>query len=349
MVGIKDVAARAGVSPATASRALNGHLHISPAKRAAVLQAAEALGYRPDAVSTAVPRKRDKTVGVLLARQGSPFGATLHRAIEATLAAEGYLAMVCSTHTEPERENAYVRRLLDIELGGVIIRPSSSLALAARNAARFERAGVPVVFVETAPPTRKCSQVTTDNYAGGREAIQHLYDLGHRNIGILVKGWDQRAHGGRPGFMRVSGALDAARDLDIADRIAISSDMPGERFDFGRRAMRQLLIDTRGLTAVFATTDMIGLGAISCLHEEGMDVPRDMSVLSFDGLPLGEMALPALSTMSQRIEMMGQTAARLLIDHMTGRMKRPCQIVLQPRLTLRESVAPHSLSRSIQY
>lgn len=349
MARIKDVAARAGVSPATASRVLNGHVHISPAKREAVIQAARLLGYRTDLLEASLPRKGDKTVGVLLARQGSPFGSTLHRAIEGTLAAEGYLAMVCSTHTEPERENAYVRRLLDMELGGVIIRPSSSLALAARNAARFERAGVPVVFVETAPQSKRCTHVTTDNEAGGREAINYLYDMGHRNIGILAKGWDRRAGGGRPGFMRVSGALDAARELGIGDRIAISADLPGERFDFGRRAMRQLLIDRRGLTAVFATTDMIGLGAIACLHEEGIEVPRDMSVLSFDGLPLGEMALPSLSTMSQRIEAMGKTAARLLIDRMTGKTTRHCQIVLRPHLTLRESVVPHSLSRSIHY
>lgn len=347
MPGVKDVAARAGVSAATVSRVLNGHPNVKADKRAAVLGAAQALGYASNALAAGLRRKDTRTVGVMLARQSSPFSARLHHAIEGVLSREGYLALVCSTHADPERERAYVRMLLDMDLGGLIIRPSSSMAMAARHAAQFERAGVPVVFCENAPEGPRYSQVVTDNFHGGREAIRHLHALGHRDIALLVKGWDRRQRSLSPGYRRVQGALAEARALGIADRLRLCPDNPGERFDFGHRAMQDLLAKGPRPTAVFATTDMMGLGAISALREAGLDVPGDVSVLGFDGLPIAGMAVPALATLDQQIVRLGETAAELLIDRLRHKAP-PRQITLTPELRLRDSlgIPPHRRSAS---
>lgn len=337
--GMREVARVAGVSAATVSRVLNDQPGVAPERRAAVLAAARALGYRTGAEGPRAREGNRRSVGVLLSRQGSPFGSTLHRAIEAELAPEGFLALVCSTHAEPERERAYAAMLLEMEPGGVIIRPSSSLALAARHAARFERAGIPVVFCETAPAGNRITSVVTDNHAGGRAAIRHLHALGHRDIAVLVKGWRRRASAGQVGFMRVEGALAEARALGIADRLRLGPDCPGERFDYGRAAMAALLAEGGRLpSAVFATTDMIGLGAIAALRDAGLDVPGDVAVLGFDGLPLAETALPSLGTMDQQIGLLGRTAARMLIARMRDTAPDPGQLALTPTLKLRESL-----------
>ncbi|WP_316860359.1 LacI family DNA-binding transcriptional regulator [uncultured Cohaesibacter sp.] len=316
MAGIKDVAQHAGVSISTVSRVLNGHENISQAKKEAVLKAAEALGYSPNAVAASLRRKSSNVVGVLIANQSSPFGSTLHTAIEAALAEKGYLAMVCSTLSQVKREREYIRVLMEMQVGGVIIRPASgTLSNTARHAALLQRAGISVVYVETTPTkSRATSSVISGSFSGGQMAIRKLFDLGHRDIAILIRGYDRRHTSTNPVTLRLKGALEEARRLGISNRILIKEGFPGQRFDFGHGAMASVLETDPQVTAVFASTDLIGIGAISAIREAGLDVPTDISVIGYDGLAISEMTLPAMTTISQRIDDMGQKAVNLMIE-----------------------------------
>lgn len=340
MAGIKEVAARAGVSIATVSRVFNGHDNIVPEKRQAVRDAAEALGYTANSLAAGLRRKRSNVVGVVLARQGSPFGATLQAAIEGALSDRGYVSMACSTHGETEREQAYMRMLLEMQVGGVIIRPAGTLSASARHAAMLAREGIAVVYVEAAPGRRNESAAMSDNAYGGALAMQTLYAQGHRDIAILIKGWDRKRRAGQLGFMRLEGALSMAEKLGISDRIVLSSDLPLERFDFGQAATKAILNKHPRITAIFATTDMMGMGAIAAARTAGRDVPGDISVLGYDGLAFGEMTLPPMATITQSIGDLGEAAVELLIERLSNPAIGPRQIVLKPSLIARASLGP---------
>jgi DNA-binding LacI/PurR family transcriptional regulator len=340
MAGIKDVAARAGVSISTVSRVFNGHENISDEKRKAVLEAADVLGYSANSLAASLRSKSSNVVGVLLASQGSPFGTMLHTAIGNTLSDRGYLPMVCSTLGEDDRQDEYVRTLLEMQVGGVIIRPSGSLSITTRHAANLEREGVPVVFVESAPRKKSVSFVVSANKVGGQLAIRRLWELGHRKIGIMIMPCDVKYHPNRPVSHRLEGALETARELDIADGIVLSPDMPGERFDYGYMAAKRMLREHPELTAIFAMTDMMGTGALYAARETGLSVPEDISVLGYDGLPLSEMTFPPMATVSQSVDLMGQTAADLLINRLEGSETKSVQRTLNPHLIERESLAP---------
>lgn len=341
MAGIKDVAALAGVSIATVSRVMNGHEGIAAQKQQAVLDAAEKLGYARNNLAAHLRRKSSNTIGVLLARQGSPFGATLHTAIESALAERGYLAMVCSSQAQPQREMEYIRKFLEMQVRGVIIRPSSSLASAARHTAMLERAGIPVVYVETAPrEIRKAGSVMSDNYAGGVMAIERLHALGHSHIALLVKTWDRRGGTQNPMNMRLQGALDTAQKRGIGETVFVEHGHDGTRFDFGVNAMNAILLHHPEVTAVMTTTDLIGIGAIMAIRQAGLDVPGDISVLGYDGIAMSEMTLPPLATIDQHIAQMGRKAVDLLIERLPGQNLGEGAITLSPDLKERASIGP---------
>ena len=338
VVTIKDVAKAANVSIATVSRVVNDYAHVRPAVRDAVNKAISDLGYRPNGLASSFRTQQSNIVGVLLRQQRTPFSSALAYAIETTMFDEGYRVLLCSTNGDPDREEAYLDTMLEMRAQGVIIRPSGSTTRTVRRAAALRERSVAVTFVDMKPRLASISAVVCDNFSGGYEGMRHLIDLGHRRIGVVAGAVAQQGGGSDVGSERVRGIRQAAQDLADDVEIVFSPPfMETSSFEVGKECGRALIAGQKDMTAIFATTDMLAIGVVHAAHTLGLDLPRDLSILGYDGVLESAVTFPTLSTIAQPIEEMGRIAATTLIEHMRGIARTPRQVVLENSLIRRDS------------
>ncbi|HEY8575348.1 MAG TPA: LacI family DNA-binding transcriptional regulator [Devosia sp.] len=338
MATIKDVARHANVSIATVSRVVNDYRHVRPAVREVVTKAIAELGYRPNGLASSFRTQQSNIVGVLLRQQRTPFSSALAYAIENTMFDQGYRVLLCSTNGDAEREAAYLETMLDMRVQGIIIRPSGTGQRMAKQISTLRDRGVAVAFVDMKPRlANAASSVVCDNFSGGYQGMRHLIELGHRRIGVVAGAVAQKGGAADVGSERVRGIRQAAADLTSDVEITYSAPFDSASFEVGREVGAALITSQPGLTAIFATTDMLALGVMHSAHALGLDLPRDMSILGYDGVMESAVTFPTLSTIAQPIHEMGQIAATTLIDHMRGLSTTPRQVVLENTLLQRDS------------
>jgi LacI family transcriptional regulator len=170
--------------------------------------------------------------------------------------------------------------------------------------------------------------------------MRHLIELGHRRIGVVAGSAAQKGGAGDVGSERVRGIRQAAEDLATDVEIVYSMPFDTASFEIGREAGEAMIRQNPGLTAIFATTDMLALGVMHSAHALNLDLPKDLSILGYDGIMESAVTFPTLSTIAQPIHEMGQIAAATLIDHMRGISKSPRQVVLENTLIQRASTIP---------
>jgi LacI family transcriptional regulator len=340
VVTIKDVARAANVSIATVSRVVNGYAHVRPAVRDAVSKAIAELGYRPNGLASSFRTQQSNIVGVLLRQQRTPFSSALAYAIETTMFDQGYRVLLCSTNGDADREQAYIETMLDMRVQGIIIRPSSATVRTTKQVTTLRERGISVAFVDMRPKIASISSVVCDNFSGGYQGMRHLIELGHRKIGIIAGSIAQRGGGQDVGSERVRGIRQAATDLADDVELLFSHPFENASFDVGREAGHAMITGNPGMTAVFGTTDMLAIGVMHAAHALNLDLPRDLSILGYDGVLESTVTFPTLSTIAQPIHEMGQLAATTLIDQMTGVSKSPRQVVLENTLVQRGSTIP---------
>lgn len=347
MVTVKDVALQAGVSIATVSRVVNGYAHVSPAVRAIVTKAINELGYRPNGLASSFRTQQSNIVGVLLRQQSTPFSSALAYAIETTMFDQGYHVLLCSTNGDADREEAYLETMLNMRAQGVIIRPSTSTARTSKQVKALRERGIAISFVDMRPNISAVSSVICDNFVGGYEGMRHLIELGHRRIGIIAGSVAQRGGGNDVGSERMRGIRKAAQDLAPDVQLVYSRPFDAASFEIGQETGATMLAGGHRITAIFATTDMLAIGAMHAAHERNISLPHELSILGYDGVLESSVTFPRLSTIAQPIHEMGHIAATTLIDQMRGISKAPRQIVLENTLIVRASTAPPPESRRI--
>ena len=340
MVTIKDVARLANVSIATVSRVVNGYAHVRPAVRESVTKAIAELGYRPNGLASSFRTQQSNIVGVLLRQQRTPFSSALAYAIENTMFDQGYRVLLCSTNGDADREEAYLNTMLEMRVQGVIIRPSAATARTVKQINMLRERGIALSFVDMKPKVAAISSVVCDNFSGGYQGMRHLIELGHRRIGVAAGIVAQKGGSSDVGSERVRGIKQAAADL--ADDVEIIWSPPFDiaSFEIGREIGDTMIRNNPGMTAIFATTDMLAIGVMHAAHALDLDLPKDLSILGYDGVLESTVTFPTLSTIAQPIHEMGQLAATTLIDHMTGASKSPRQVVLENTLIHRASTIP---------
>jgi LacI family transcriptional regulator len=333
MATMNDVARVADVSIATVSHVINGTRFVSPERVDRVQAAMRELDYTPDATARSLRMGRTHTIGLVIPDNTNPFFAELARWIEEAGFHAGYTTILGNSGERPDRERQYVSTLLSKRVDGLIIAPWRKPGAATARVLR--KAPIPIVVIDRTDVLRTADAVLYDDVGGGRQAGEHLLALGHARIAAIAGPPDP---GHAPG--RLDGFLSALADagVAIADDAIVSSDY---HFEGGRAATAELL--TRGVrfTALFAANDLMAAGAIRELTGHGLTVPRDVSVVGFDDAPLAEMTSPALTTVRQPVEEMGDTAMSLLLARVTGAAaKGGGRHVLPTALVVRDSTAP---------
>ncbi|HSH82935.1 MAG TPA: LacI family DNA-binding transcriptional regulator [Herpetosiphonaceae bacterium] len=309
---LADVARRAGVSAATASRVLNESSYgVTAELRARVVAAADELQYVPNAHAQALARASTSTVGVIVHDVSDPYFSEITRGIQRVASRAGRLVMICNTYLDLDRELAYVRLLHAQRVEALIVAGAGyddrafSQKLSAQLGA-FTAAGGRAVLVgrhRVAGDT-----VVADNTGGARAAAEALIALGHQRIGVingpsLLTTTRDRLEGFR--------AMLGEAGLSLPQTHIVEADFSR---DGGLRATEELIQRAPDLTAIFALNDTMAVGALAALRERGIVVPEEISVVGFDDIPITRDITPMLSTVHVPMVEMGVRAMELALE-----------------------------------
>lgn len=305
MVTIKDVAKRAGVSTATVSHVINQTRAVLPETRDQVMEAVEALNYRPNAVARGLMTNNTMTIGVVIADVVSPFFAMLLRDLERLLSERGYNLFVCNTYEEEEREVYNLQLLLDKRVDGVIITPTGQDQ---DIYAEFNHRGIPMVFIDRKPRNVEGSFVGVDNYRASFEVTKYLIELGHRRIGMVSLAPETSAVSAR-----IAGYHAALEQSGIGLDLTLSSSS-NFQIDIAIEAVTNLLMLPNRPTAIIAASHVATLGALHALHALDLYYPRDVSLVCFDNSRWTAVMRPALTVVTKPISEMAALAVETLLD-----------------------------------
>jgi LacI family transcriptional regulator len=331
---IVDVAALSGVSKSTVSNVIRGAANVSEVTRQRVLTAVDELGYRPNDVARQLVQRRTSTIGVVVGDLTNPIYSELVKLLEQHALSLGYTTMVSNTDGHPEREAARIEALLERRVAGVAMLQFSG----DRSVIDELRAeGVPVTVISCFEERTDC--VTVDERMGLGIAVRHLAQLGHRRLAYvtspLVEEYTNDAR--HESFLREcarAGCSEAAiMTLDVDGVLAHDSR--------ATRELEQLLSSRSGPTGFAAANDIAAIALIEAVERLGASVPRDVSVVGFDGITLGGLSRIGLTTVAAPRERMAETGMRLLMDRIDGEATAsPRHVLLEPELVVRATTAP---------
>ncbi|WP_310384186.1 LacI family DNA-binding transcriptional regulator [Roseateles sp.] len=337
MSTIKDVAALAGVSFTTVSHVLNDTRPVSADARRRVLAAVDEIGYLPSAVARSLRKSETKIIGVLVPNVQNPFFAELVCGVEECCRLAGYSVFLCNSDNDPKRQQQYMRTLLEKRVDGLLLSSAGDDEALARI---FKLASVPTVTVDRLVAGARADRVSVDNSQGAYNAVKHLLDLGHRRIACIsgpaefevarerVEGWRR--------------ALQEA-GVEIDESLVIVSDFSSLG---GYDATKRLLLThspataQHPVTSIFASNDMMAIGALRAAAELGLKLPQQLSIVGFDDIELSRYVFPALTTVGCGVRLLGAEAGRVLIARIENPGEVLKDVLLTPHLVVRESTAP---------
>ncbi len=329
---IRDVARLAAVSVASVSNALNDPERVSPALRARVTSAVEALGYLPHAAARNLRRRSSNLLGLLVADITNPFFTEMIRAIETVASAAGYSVLLGNCDETPAREEAHLTVLRAHRVGGILLAPTGLAS--ARRTALLAATRTPIVLVDRALDGLGLDTIVLDNHLAARLAVDHLVALGHRRI-ALITGPATVATGAE----RLSGYRDALAQHGLGFDADLVRDA-GFREAAAYQASTDLLARAEPPSAVLAANNLMTLGLMRALADLGRRCPGDVSVVAIDDLIWSSAFHPRLTTVAQPVEQMGRRAIGRLLDRISGRIDGPGETFrLPPELIVRESTA----------
>ena len=341
-VTLHEVAAEAGTSRSTASRALGGHGYVADHIRERVRAAADRLGYVPDVSARTLKGRASRVIGLLVSDLRNQFYAELAAGVEQTLSDAGYQVVLVDDHGDEERAADGARAFVAMRADGVLLAPVGRLAteLLAEH-------GTPVVEVDRRSGVRGCDAVAIDSESGTRAAVSHLLDLGHREIAVIVDEtkWatgKDRLTGYRTALREAGVRYSAKRVLDLGLGLGFGPDTAKRE---ATAAVSALLDANPGVTALFAANNVVAELVWQVLKDRGRTVPDDYSVVSFDDQTWMHMVDPQLTAVRQPVYEMGSRAAELLLERVEPAAEgdapkprgRDQAHILQPELVVRGS------------
>ncbi|MCQ6560076.1 LacI family DNA-binding transcriptional regulator [Paenibacillus mendelii] len=335
-ITIHDIAKLAEVSSATVSRVLSGSDYpVSAATREKIQRIAKESNYIPNMLGKQLKTNSSMTIGVIIPSISNPFYSSVILGIEGIARQKGFHVIVCNSLHDAALEQEYLKTIAEKQVKGLII---SSIGSDQAMLQKLMDTGMKVIAIDQKVDGEGISQIEFDYRKGGYMATKHLQSMGHRKIGYVTSQLD------RPSRRSIyQGYEEAMRELDLEPLTAESAEDDVynslNEFNMGKKLAGKLLEAVHPPTAIFACNDVMAFGVINELSLRGLQVPRDMSVIGFDGIEYGQMIHPPLTTIKQPDYEMGRMACSMLLDLLNGETKPVYDVVLQPQLLERSSVA----------
>ncbi|PIP00575.1 LacI family transcriptional regulator [uncultured Pleomorphomonas sp.] len=324
-----DVARTAQVSVATVSALINGTTRVSPALTQRIEAAISAIGYERNAIARSLKLGATNTIGLMVSDIRNPFFTDIVATIQYALNRVGYAVMVCSSDENTELQDMQIKLLLDRAVDGLIIAPAGEDVMLKDFLASVRR---PMVIVDRTCEGLDVDTVTLDNRKAVLDATSYLIGLGHRRIGYIAGPLITST-----GRDRLAGYRDAlaAAEVPYVDELVQDGD---SREAGGYRAAMQLLTQRDRPSAIFSANNLMTIGAMRAIRDAGLSCPDDISVACFDDFPWADVFRPHLTTIAQPVQAIGEYAANLLLDRLSGKAdEAPRRLVIQGRLIVRES------------
>jgi DNA-binding LacI/PurR family transcriptional regulator len=309
MISIKDIARAANVSHSTVSRALRNSPLVNDETRALIHRIASEAGYTVSAVGRSLVTRRTSTIGVVVTTIADPFAGEVVGGIEEFVLTRQYSVILAAGHSDPELELRAVHSLQERRVDGILVMASR---IGARYLQMLSELKAPIVLINSHHPGEFIHSVRIDNIAAARMATKHLTDLGHRRIAYIGD-----KYGFQSDMERLTGYREIieALDLGFEPELIVHGDGSPEG---GLYSMRRLLSLAEPPTAVFCYNDREAIGAMRAVREQGLRVPRDISIAGFDDLYLSSYTDPPLTTIWQPKREMGLLAAEILLRLIGG-------------------------------
>jgi LacI family transcriptional regulator len=332
MPTIRDVARRAGVAPITVSRVINNSGYVSAETRRRVEDAIVELKYVPNALAQGLRFNRTNVIALAVSDITNPFWTTVARGTEDAASEENFSVILCNTDENVIKQDKYVRLLLQRQVDGFLLVPSQNTT---ESVTLIQNQKVPLVIMDRQVSGVTVDVVRGDSEGGAYDLTCYLIGLGHRRIAILsgpktASTSTQRVAGYKRAF--------AEAGLKVDSKLVSYGKF---HQDSGYERTREILALSQRPTALFAANNFIAIGVMKALFEVSLRVPEDMSVVSFDDLPLGLLVQPFLTVVAQPAYDMGYRATKLLLKRIACPDETPPEeIVLPTQLLVRQSCRP---------
>lgn len=298
-----DVAKKAGVSQATVSRAFNSPQSLKIKTRDKILKVADDLGYKPNAIARILNSNKSNLIGVIIGKIGSPFYSTILSKTSQKLTEKNKNMLLFDVCSLDDIKNVVTNNILEYRVDGILVF-DTYLTLEVSELCR--KNNIPVVLVNKYVPTTKASSVCCDNMEAGRKVAQYLYNLGCRDIVYI--GGHQKTY---TNIEREKGFISKLKELNVNNYNIYNGDYT---YDSGKELGREILKNSCP-DGVFAASDLMALGFMDIAkHEMGINIPKDIKLIGFDNIPMSSWDSYSITTISQPIERMIDSAIELLLD-----------------------------------
>jgi LacI family transcriptional regulator, repressor for deo operon, udp, cdd, tsx, nupC, and nupG len=328
MANIQQVAKQAGVSVATVSRVLNGQNTVSAKTKMKVDEAIKKLNYEPSLLGRNLRTSESRLLLILIPSISNPFYLEIIKGIEHVAISQNYNILLCETDSNPEKENIYFDLVRKKMADGIIsMDPAVNVKTLKKLAEDY-----PIIQCSEYEECTGIPYVTIDNEEASYRAVKHLIQIGHTKIALLNA--DEKYLFARQRKMGYKRALEE-NGISLKNEYIIPTQTLS--FENGQHAMKKILNLQDRPTAVFAVSDLLAIGALKEINVSGLHVPNDIAVVGFDKIDFSNMTNPALTTIAQPMQRMGNVAARMLIEKIKGEEVE--SIILDHELVIRESTS----------
>jgi DNA-binding LacI/PurR family transcriptional regulator len=327
VVTLRAVAEHVGLTPGTVSSVLNNApsaRSIPQSTKNRILQAARELNYRPNFFAQSLRKKRTYTIGVIVEEIGDAYGSGVISGVEQYLRSKNFFFLTVVHRHDPELLDRYAQILLERGVEGFI----------AVDMQLREAPPLPTVAVAGHKAFPGVTNIVLDHHHAARVALEHLLDLGHRKIAFM-KG----SRFSSDSEDRWNAIAEVAQELkiEVKPELTVQIDIDDPTPQLGYPFAKQLLERRVPFTALFAYNDLSAIGAIRAFQEEGLSVPKDVSVVGFDDIQGAAYNTPSLTTVRQPLIRMGTIAAQTLLERIESKKQDPREIAIEPELVVRES------------
>lgn len=328
MKTIHDVARLARTSTATVSHVINGTRFVSDELTKKVKDAMAELDYQPNMMARGLKGGSLKTIGVIVPDCTNNFFSEISRAIDRFCFAKGYNIILCNTDNDVNQQASYTDMLISKHIDGVIFISSNNTD---EDVNKLRKFNIPVVIADRLVPYLNVDTIIVNNEKGGYEATKYLLSLGFTKIACISGPKDISSS-----KLRLNGYKKALEEagLSVNENYIHYGDF---HFTGGFQACKKFMKLKDRPQAIFASNDMMALGFINAVKDEGLNVPSDFSVVGFDNSLLASMTIPRITTIAQPLEELAQTATELILKKIEKHSDSVTQILLNPTLIERET------------
>ena len=321
MATISDVAKLAEVSVATVSRYLNDSGYVGTKSRESIESAINELNFVPSEVARSLSTKQSDIIGLIIPDIKNPFFPELARAVEDTAFEYGYTVILCNSDENANKEKHYLQKLTKKYVAGIIL----TSIIEQEN--HRQNVKLPIVALDR-PLKSDMATVTTNNLKGAKIATDYLIHCGATNL-LCISGPNTTTSA----QTRVEGFNAAIEHQDVKTDIIES---PYD-FEIAEKVLYDYLKENPDINGIFACSDASAIGALKAAHRLHIRIPEDLQIVGFDGIQMGNVVTPSLTTVAQNIYRLGQTAAQLLIKQIEGQQLTETAVCIDPELIIRET------------